>query len=110
MHELYYVCVIFDQKRLELPQEHANITFQDPRWRQTANGLPVMWYPVSHLYLIPRPTLLYKPNFSIISAFRTHGASAQSEIDSCWYLRKTVSGISVLIPVIMHYNVSNKFC
>ena len=42
MHELYYVCVIFDQKRLELPQEHANITFQDPRWRQTANGLPVM--------------------------------------------------------------------
>jgi hypothetical protein len=30
------------KKRLELPQEHANMTFQDPRWRQTANGLPVM--------------------------------------------------------------------
>ena len=43
MHELYYVCVIFDQKKtIKLPPEHANITFQDPRWRQTANGLPVM--------------------------------------------------------------------
>ena len=102
--------MIFDNKKtIELPTEHANITFQYPRCLQTANGLPVMWYPVSHLCLIPRPTLLYKPNFSMISAFGTHGASGQSEIDLCWFLRRTVSGISVLIPVIMHYTASNKF-
>jgi hypothetical protein len=50
------LCDIWPQKTIELQPEHANITSQDPKWRQTANGLTVMWYPVSHLYLIPRPT------------------------------------------------------